>query len=132
MEIAAAVVAVLSPYLAQAAGGVAAKAGEGAAVLIGDLYGLVRGKFDTEPDPVARGALREFEAQPGDDASQRAFVDVLAGKAAADPEFAEQLAEALQRITDGRPVNQQFLTQVFGGEVGKIVNIGQAGEVHFG
>ena len=132
MELAAAVVAVLSPYLAQAAGGIAAKAGEGVAVLVGDLYALVRRRFDDDPDPEARGALRELEAQPADGASQQALVDVLAGKATADPEFAEQLTEALEKITNGRPVNQQFLTQVFGGEVGKIVNIGQVGEVHFG
>lgn len=132
MELAAVVVALLSPYLARAAEGFAVKVGEGAAEHIGDLYSLVRRKFDSDADPVGRGALRELEAQPANDASQEALVDVLAHKATADPEFAEELAEAVRRISDGKPVNQQFLTQVFGGEVGKIVNVGQARDIHFG
>ena len=129
MAIAAAVVAVLSPYLAQAGGTIAVKAGGGVAALVGDLYGLVRRKFDDDPDPVARGALRNLEAKPADESNQRAVAELLASKATADSMFAEELAGALQQITQGKPVNQQFLTQVYGGEVGKIINIGTAGVV---
>lgn len=131
MEIAAAVVAVLSPYLAQGGGALAAKAGEGAAVLIGDLYDLVRRKFDDDPDSDARAALRELEVQPAEESIQEAFVDLLAAKATADSGFAQELAEAMRRITHGEPVTQQFLVQVYGGEVGKIISIGQARDVHF-
>jgi hypothetical protein len=131
VEIAAAVVAVLSPYLAQAGGTLAGKAGEGAAALIGDLYGLVRKKFDTDPDPAARAALRDLEVRPAEEPIQEAFVGVLAAKATADSEFAQELAEALRQITHGEPVTQQFLIQVFGGEVGKIISIGQARDVYF-
>jgi hypothetical protein len=131
LEIAAAVVAVLSPYLAQAGGILATKAGEGVAALIGDLYGLVRDKFDDDPDPAARGALRNLEKQPADGANQRALEAALADKATADPVFAEELAGTLRQITQGKPVSQQFLTQVYGGEVGKIINVAQARDLYF-
>jgi hypothetical protein len=131
LEIAAAVVALLSPYLAQAGGILATKAGEGVAALVGDLYSLVRDRFDADPDAAARGALRNLEKQPADDGSQRALQAVLAEKATADPAFADELAGALQRITQGTPVNQQFLTQVYGGEVGNIINVAQAGDLYF-
>ncbi len=131
MEIAAAVVAVLSPYLAQTGGILATKAGEGVAALIGDLYDLVRAKFADDPDAAAGGALQDLAKHPADEPSQKALEAVLADKAAADPAFAEELARALQRITQGNPVSQQFLTQVYGGEVGKIINVGQARDLYF-
>jgi hypothetical protein len=131
LEIAAAVVAVLSPYLAQAGGILATRAGEGVAALIGDLYDLVRDQFDDDPDPAARGALRNLEKRPADEASQGALQAVLSEKATADPAFAEELAGALQQITQGKPVNQQFLTQVYGGEVGNIINVAQARDLYF-
>jgi hypothetical protein len=101
------------------------------AALIGDLYGLVRDKFHDDPDAAARGALRNLEKQPADEASQRALQAVLAEKATADPAFAEELARALQQVTQGKPVNQQFLTQVYGGEVGNIINVAQARDLYF-
>jgi hypothetical protein len=130
VEIAASVVALLSPYLAQAGGALALKAGEGVAVLVGDLYDLVREKFNDDPDGAGRRALYDLEKQPSDQSKQRALEGVLAGKANADPEFLGELSAALQRITHGEPVDQQFLTQVYGGEVGKIINIGRADTVN--
>jgi hypothetical protein len=130
VEIAASVVALLSPYLAQASGALVLKASEGVAVLVGDLYDLVRGKFDSDPDSAARGALHDLEKHPSDMSKQSALEDVLSGKAKADPKFAGDLAAALHRITHGNPVDQQFLTQVYGGEVGKIINIGRADTVN--
>jgi hypothetical protein len=61
--------------------------------------------------------------------NQKALVDVLAARVTTDHEFAHELTEAIGRITHGERVSQQFLTQVFGGEVGKIINIGEAEQV---
>jgi hypothetical protein len=130
LEIAGSVVAVLSPYLAQAGGALAARAGEGVATLIKDLYGLVRRKFDEEREGDGRAALRDLEEEPADTSKQKALERALAERANADQAFANELASALEKITRGAPVNQQFLTQVYGGEVGKIVNIGQADTVN--
>lgn len=125
-----AVVAVLSPYLALAAGLIARKVGEGAATLMGEeLYGVVRRKLDADPDAAVRDALRDLEEKPADESAQRALAKVVADKATADREFAEELAEALRRITHGQPVSQGFLTQIYGGEVGKIVNIAEADQI---
>jgi hypothetical protein len=130
VELAAAAVAVLSPYLAQAGGAVAAKAGEGAAALIGDLYRLVRRKFDDDPDREGRAALRALEDEPAVESIQNTFIGVLAAKANDDPQFAQELAGSLRRVTQGEPVPQQFLTQVFGGEVGQIINVSQARDLY--
>jgi hypothetical protein len=121
---------VLSPYLAQAGGALAARAGEGVTTLVKDLYGLVRRKFDEDEDADGRAALRDLEEEPADRSKQKALERALAERADADQSFATDLAAALEEITRGAPVNQQFLTQVYGGEVGKIVNIGQAGTVN--
>jgi hypothetical protein len=128
LELAAAVVALLSPYLARAGGALAERAGQGVAVAVSDLYRLVRRRFDDDPDAAARRALRDLEDQPGDEERQAALVDVLAAKVAAHSEFATELAELVRGVTDGRPVGH-FLTQVYGGEVGKIVNINEADHI---
>ena len=130
MEIAGSVVAVLSPYLAQAGGALAATAGEGVATLIKDLYRLVRRKFDEDRESDGRATLRDLEEEPADRPKQKALKRALAERVNADQAFANELASALEKITRGAPVNQQFLTQVYGGEVGKIVNIGQADTVN--
>lgn len=128
MEVAAAAVAVLIPYLSQAGGAIAEQAGQAAVAGMKDLYAAVRRKFDADPDVAARSTLRELEEQPEDEARQAALIRVLVEKAAADPSFAEELSALMQGVTQGRTVNQ-FLTQVYGGNVGKVINIGEAKQV---
>ncbi|MBD2773841.1 hypothetical protein [Iningainema tapete] len=51
-------------------------------------------------------------------------------KAEAEPEFAQELKRLVQDTIQDKNVGQ-FLTQVFGGEVGQILNINQAGNITF-
>lgn len=130
MEIAAAAVALLAPYLAEAGKSIAGKAGDAAAAGIAALHERLRHRFRDDDDAYAQQSLTRLEEEPADERRQRALADVLAEKAEADAAFAEELRELVGTASGGRPVNE-FLVEVYGGEVGKIVQIGQAGDVRF-
>jgi hypothetical protein len=77
----------------------------------------------------AMEALADLEAAPGDPDIQAALRLQLKKLIMADPALAHELRQMLEETMQGRqPVT--FVTQVHGGEVGKIVNIGQADDVH--
>jgi hypothetical protein len=130
MEIATAAVALLAPYLAKAGEAAAGKAGEAAVSGARALLKAIRGRFDADDDQEAKQTLEQFEQQPDDEERQAELARVLSEKAETDPDFREELQRRVDDATGGRSVNE-FLTQVYGGEVGKIVNIGQARDVTF-
>jgi flagellum-specific peptidoglycan hydrolase FlgJ len=68
------------------------------------------------------------EATPGDEDAQAALRLQLKKQMATDPAFADTLRQLLEEIGQDEQT-AAFLTQVYGGEVGKVINIGQAGEV---
>jgi len=129
MDPASAAVALLAPYLAKAGEAAASKAGEAAVAGAKALLEMIRRRFGGEGDQYARQTLERLEDKPEDRGRQAALEGVLAEKAEQDGSFRTELERLVQQTTFDRPV-AEFLTEVYGGEVGKIVNIGAAGTVH--
>lgn len=123
-------VALLAPYLAKAGEEVAKKAGEASWEKMKALYQAIRTKFSADKDDYAQQTLKRLEDKPSEESRQRALADILTEKAEADPEFGQELKRLVQDTTQGKGV-PEFLTQVYGGEVGQILNINQAGDLNF-
>jgi len=130
MELAAAAVALLAPYLAEAGKSIAGKAGEAAEAGIKAIHARVRRRLHDDPDDFGKKALARFEEEPADEGRQRTLTAVVAEKLQADEAFAAELRGLVEETTGGRPV-ESFLVQVYGGAVGKIVQIGRADSVSF-
>ena len=124
--LASGVVATLAPYLAKAGEEFAKEVGKTASGKIGALYQAVRARFRGRT--AAAEALADVEATPGDEDAQAALRLQLKKQMATDPAFADTLRQLLEEIGQDEQT-AAFLTQVYGGEVGKVINIGQAGEV---
>jgi hypothetical protein len=129
---AAALLTPLLPYLV--------KAGEGASTEIGKkigvaawekikaLYETVREKFTG--DAYAEETLKRATEKPESEDRRAALAGILAEKAEADPTFGQELAR-LTQVTIEDEGTSTFLTQVYGGRVNKIVNIGWVQEAKF-
>lgn len=128
VQIATSVVSLLAPYLAKISEGAAQKAGESAWEKTKAIYQAIVSKFNK--DEYAKQTLKRLEEKPETESRQRALVDVLAEKAEADSEFAEELNRLMKDTTQGQELSQ-FLTQVYGGEVKNIVNMGNAENITF-
>jgi hypothetical protein len=124
-----AAVALLVPYLAKFGEAVASKAGEAAVEGGKAILEIIKRRLGRDADEYGRQTLTRLEAKPEDEGRQSALRSVLADKVMEDREFADDLERIVQQTTSNQPVGQ-FLTEVYGGEVGKIVNIGSAGTVH--
>ena len=125
-QIATTAVALLAPYLTKAGEAAAKKAGEAAWKKVEALYQAIERKFVADKDDDAQKTLQHLEDQPKDDGCQAALASVLAAKAAADPEFAQDLARLVHGAAQDKTVTQ-FLIQVYPeAEVNKIINIGKA------
>src|SRR5262245_5393033 len=99
--IAAAVVAYLTLYLAEAGKGAAKKVGETVAERGVKLYDTLKAKLT---HPFAREALADLEKTPTDTDTQATFRAQLKKALAADPQLRDELgtlAEALDRETGG-------------------------------
>ena len=92
------------------------------------LYEAIRGKL--AGDAYAKETLKRAAEKPESESRQAALAEVIAEKAEVDSEFGPQLAR-LTQVAAQEPGMVNFLTLVYGGEVGKIVNIGWAQEVNF-
>lgn len=117
-------VAILAPYFAKAGEGAAKKAGEETWEKIKTLYQVISNKLSADKDDYAQQTLKRLEEKSSDKSRQRALSDILTEKAETDTVFAQELQQLVQGTTQGQDVGQ-FLIQLYGGEVGKIVNIGQ-------
>jgi len=129
MEPISAAVALLAPYLAKFGEAAASKAGDAAIDGAKAILELIRGQFSRKGDDYDRQTLDRLEKQPEDSARQTALQGVLAEHAKNDAEFSDNLSRVVKETTLDRPV-KDFLTQVYGGQVGKIVNFGSAGTVN--
>ena len=96
MEVAAAVVAFLAPYLAEAGKSFAGKAGDAAFEGAKSLVAAIRRKFAGDDDKVAQQTLDRVIEEPGDENWTQMLTLVLQTKAAADPAFAQELVELLE------------------------------------
>ena len=125
--LAASIVGVLAPYLAKAGEEFAKEAGKTTAGKISGLYQAIKTRFQGRP--AAAEALSDIEAAPNDQDVQAALRQQLKKQMVGDPAFADTLRQLLNQISQDAPA-VSFLTQVYGGEVGKIFNIGHAGDLH--
>lgn len=126
MDVSVVVVQLLSPFFAK----IGSKAADAAVAGAKALYASIRKKFDADGDAYAITALDRLAEAPDDPRRQRALADVLDEKIELDKVFGDELQGRVSQLVGDRSVNE-FLVQVYGGEVGKIVQIGQAGDVHF-
>jgi hypothetical protein len=124
--IATAVVAALVPYLSKAGEELAKEAGKSAAERLNSLYESLRKRLQ-KPSPAA-AALDDLAETPQDKDAQAALRLQLRKQMQDDPSLAEALQTHLENIRQDEQTTT-FLTQVYGGEVGKIINIGQARDV---
>lgn len=80
--------------------------------------------MSADKDDYAQQTLKRLEEKSSDKSRQRALSDILTEKAETDTVFAQELQQLVQGTTQGQDVGQ-ILIKLYGGEVGKIVNIGQ-------
>ena len=118
-SLAASVVAVLSPYLAKAGEEFAKEAGKTAANKFGALYQFLKTRFKKKP--AAKEALADLEANPDNEDAKAALRRQLTKQMNADNTFVNTLRKILDEIDQDKE-SQTFLTQVYGGEVGQIIN----------
>ena len=125
VQIVTVAVALLAPYLTKSGEGAAKKAGEKALEKVEALYEAIRRKFAADKDDSAEKTLQDMEEQPTSEGCHATLANILAEKAQTDPEFAQELSRLVQSATQDKTGNQ-ILTQVYGGQVDKIINIGRS------
>jgi len=124
-------VSILAPYLSQAGSTAANKIGNALPGQIEHLLQAVRKRFGDDPDAYATQTLTRLEQQPEAEPRKRALADVLAEKAAADAAFRTELEQLVNGVrSHAEPM--QFLTQVYGGQVGEVLNIGSVQTLSIG
>ena len=125
-HVASSVVTMLAPYLAKTGEGFAENVGKKAFEKIDSLYQAIKERFQGQH--ASQEALNELELGPNDEGAHAALRLQLKNQMTADPTFVDTLRQLVDRI--GRDEEAMtFLTQVYGGEVNKIVSIGKARDV---
>jgi hypothetical protein len=117
--IAARAIALLSPYLAQI-GGAAAPGTEAAWEKARQIHETISSRLQEEQDGYPAETLRRFEEQP--EARRGAMRSVLQEFLDADPAFGRVLDTLLEEA-DRAGTGAVFAVNVFGGQVGEIINI---------
>jgi hypothetical protein len=125
IDLAITAVALVSPWIARVGEGAAHKLGEKAVEKLERLYGLIKTRLTADGESLT---LLNLQQAPGDEGAKSAVAESLSRKMASDPKLAEEVRRLVTEAKNDPSVSQ-FLTQVYGGEVGKIVNIGSAGDV---
>lgn len=92
--IGASVIAILTPYLAEAGKEFAKKAGEDLGGKAAELFQALKGKFAGDSD--AEQTLALLETKPESTARQSALQEVLAEKMQVDPDFAATMERLVQ------------------------------------
>jgi len=118
-SLATSAIAIISPYLAKAGEEIAEEVGKVAANKIGMLYNALRTNFKNSPP--ASGALSYLEANPNDKDAQGALRIQLAEQMKTDQSFADTIRKIIDEIDQDKEL-QTFITKVYGGEVGQIIN----------
>jgi hypothetical protein len=121
-SLAASVVAALVPYLAKAGEEFATVAGKATANKIGELYQTLKKRFKNKT--AAKEALADVKETPHDEDAQATLRHQLKKEMTVDQTLRETLQQLLGEIKQDSG-SYSFLTQVYGGNVEKIFNIGQ-------
>jgi hypothetical protein len=116
--IAAAVITLLSPYLAKAGEEAAKQIGNAAWKKMAEIHQIIKTRFKKEKDDFPAKTLEQFEKDPKK--RKGAMQEVLVKILEKDPELATSLLNLLKETEKADP---EFITQVLGGEVGEIFNI---------
>lgn len=125
VDLAVAAVALLSPWLAKAGEGAAKKLGEQAVEKMEKLFGVIKAKFSADGDSLT---LLRLQQPTADEKVTSEVTELLSKKMSTDPKFADEVRRLVAEAKSDPSVSQ-FLTQVYGGQVDKIINIGKAGDV---
>jgi hypothetical protein len=118
-SLAASSVAALAPYLAKAGEEFAKETGKMGANKIGVLYQVLKVHFMNKP--AANEALLDLEANPNDEDAQAALRLQLSKQLQADSTLTDTLLKLLDDIKKDQS-SITFLTEVYGGTVGQIIN----------
>lgn len=117
------------PFIVKSGEKFAEKIGEASYNKVRALYESIRNKFDSDQDQYALQSLQRLEEQPADESRQAVVASVINEKAQTDLKFADELERRI-REAKGDTSLSQFITNVSGNaQVGKILNIGQAGNI---
>ncbi len=120
----------VAALLAKALGGAAEELGGTAADALGRLVGAVRRRFTDEPQ--AALALAAVERSPADEASVQKLAAAIDERVSGDGggAFRDELQELVAEVAH-HPRVSQFITEARdNARVGKIVNVGQAGDIN--
>jgi len=117
--LAASAVAILAPYLAEAGKELSKEIGKAALGKIGVLYETLKARFKKQP--VAKEALSDLEAEPSNEDVQASLRRQLTKEMNVDQALVDTLQKLVDEINQDEP-SRTFLTQVYGGEVGQIIN----------
>ncbi len=128
-QIVTSVVTLLAPYLAKGGEEFAKKGGDATWERMKALYQAIYNKFSADKDDYAQQTLKRLEEKPLEESRKRALSDILAEKAEADPEFAQQLKQRVQDTTQGQGVGLIVNRIYDDGKVGQIFNFNQAGDL---
>jgi hypothetical protein len=123
--------ALLGPYLTKAGEAAAGKVGEAAAKHADAILGAIRRKFGADHDTYAEQTLAKVEKEPHAEWPKQALQGLLTEKVQEDPAFMAELERLLQSAKQD-PATQQFLVQVYGGQVGEIFQIGSVQTLNVG
>lgn len=128
-SLAASAVAIIAPYLAAAGQEFAKEAGKVAAGKIDALYNSLKNRFKKKSS--GKEALSDLEANPDNEDAKAALRLQLVKQLTADKEFESSLRKLVEEIGQDQ-ASQSFLTNVYGGEVGQIINASHIGSITFG
>lgn len=118
--IASAAISILTPYLAKAGEEVAKKSANAAWEKASEIYKAVKERFTQEKDKRSQEMLKRYEKEP--EKRKRTMQEILAGMLEKDPGFSKKLLK-LVRDAEKSGAGTVFNTNIFGGEVGEIINI---------
>jgi hypothetical protein len=112
-------VAILAPYLAQAGTELSKEIGKATLGKIGVLYETLNARFKKRSG--AKEALKDLETEPNNQDVQAALRRQLTKEMNVDQTLVDTLQKLVDEINRDQP-SRTFLTQVYGGEVGQIIN----------
>jgi hypothetical protein len=131
MLLATQALALLSPYLARAGNAAAQKAGEAAAQHAEAIINAIRRQFGADHDTFGQQALDALVKQPDDESPKMALQGIVASKAAKNQTFKAELERILKDAKQDSKT-QQWLVNVYGGQVGEIFQIHSVGTINVG
>ena len=120
ITIASSALAFLTPYLAKAGAEVSKKAVGAAWEKVGEIHKAIQERLAQEKDSYPKETLKRYEKEPTK--RKQAMQETLAEVLEKDPDFARKLTKML-KDADKAGAGTVFNTNVYGGDVGEIINI---------